>query len=44
MLNRRIELFVALPLAKLDTLALTARLKEIGAGEGATEKARHVDI
>jgi arsenate reductase len=44
MLKRRIDLFLALPLAKLDRLALTTRLKEIGRGEGATEKAHHVDI
>lgn len=30
-LRRRIELFVNLPLAKLDRVALTQRLKEIGA-------------
>jgi hypothetical protein len=29
-LKRRIELFASLPLAKLDKLALTARLREIG--------------
>jgi arsenate reductase (thioredoxin) len=36
MLKRRIELFLALPIAKLDRLVLTSRLKEIGRGEGAT--------
>ncbi len=36
MLNRRIELFLALPIAKLDRLVLAKRLKEIGDGEGAT--------
>lgn len=36
MLNRRIDLFLALPIAKLDLLVLAKRLKEIGAGEGAT--------
>ncbi len=40
MLNRRIELFLALPIAKLDRLVLTTRLKEIGGGQGATEKAK----
>ncbi len=44
MLNRRIELFLALPMHKLDRLVLTARLKEIGRGEGATAKAQHVDV
>ena len=39
MLNRRIDLFLALPIAKLDRLVLTTRLKAIGRGEGATEKA-----
>jgi arsenate reductase len=36
MLKRRIELFLALPIAKLDRLVLHARLKEIGHGEAAT--------
>jgi arsenate reductase len=40
MLNRRIELFVALPLAKLDRMVLTSRLKEIGKSEGATALAK----
>jgi arsenate reductase len=44
MLNRRIDLFLALPIEKLDRLVLTTRLKEIGRGEGATEKAQHVDV
>ncbi|HZL61109.1 MAG TPA: arsenate reductase ArsC [Pseudolabrys sp.] len=44
MLNRRIELFLALPIQKLDRLVLSTRLKEIGRGEGATEKAQHVDV
>ncbi|MFA6264818.1 MAG: arsenate reductase ArsC [Pseudolabrys sp.] len=39
MLNRRIELFLALPLAKLDKLVLQKRLKDIGASEGATKLA-----
>lgn len=44
MLNRRIDLFLALPIQKLDRLVLTTRLKEIGRGEGAMEKAQHVDV
>ena len=40
MLNRRIELFLALPLAKLDKMVLAKRLKDIGAGEGATAMAK----
>ena len=44
MLKRRIDLFLALRLAKLDRLVLTARLKVIGRGEGATEMASHVDV
>ena len=44
MLNRRIDLFLALPIEKLDRLVLTTRLKEIGRSEGATEKAHHVDV
>jgi arsenate reductase (thioredoxin) len=44
MLNRRIELFLALPIEKLDRLVLTTRLKAIGRSEGATEKAQHVDV
>jgi arsenate reductase len=41
MLYRRIELFLALPIAKLDKMVLTKRLKDIGAGEGATEMAKN---
>ena len=44
MLERRIDLFLALPMHKLDRLVLTARLKEIGRSEGATEKAQYVDV
>ena len=44
MLNRRIELFLALPIEKLERLVLTTRLKAIGRSEGATEKAQHVDV
>jgi arsenate reductase len=39
MLKRRIDLLLALPIAKLDRLVLTSRLKEIGRAEGATEMA-----
>jgi arsenate reductase len=48
MLERRIGIFVALPLASLDRLSLHNRLKEIGRMEGTTEKAaqnsNHVDV
>jgi arsenate reductase len=44
MLNRRIELFLALPIQKLDRLVLTTRLRAIGRSEGATKKAQHVDV
>jgi arsenate reductase len=40
MLNRRIELFLALPLTKLDRMVLTAQLKEIGRSDGATALAK----
>lgn len=40
MLKRRIDLFLALPIAKLDRLVLNAKLKEIGRSEGATALAR----
>ena len=40
MLNRRIELFLALPLEKLDRMVLTTRLKAIGRSEGATALAK----
>ena len=40
LLARRIEIFTALPFAKLDALTLRARLKEVGRIEGATTKAR----
>lgn len=36
MLSRRIEAFVALPIASLDGLTLTAKLRDIGRMEGAT--------
>lgn len=39
MLQRRIEAFVALPLASLDRLTLQSRMKEIGRMQGATSKA-----
>ena len=35
-LRRRIELFLALPLASLDKMATEHKLKEIGQSEGAT--------
>jgi hypothetical protein len=38
--ERRIDLFLALPIAKLDRLVLTNRLKEIGRSEGATSLAK----
>lgn len=38
-LKNRISLLLALPIAKLDKLALTNRLREIGQTEGATHKA-----
>ena len=39
-LHNRISLFAALPLASLDQMALTSKLKEIGRMEGATGKAK----
>jgi arsenate reductase len=39
MLNHRIGLFTALPIASLDRMMLERRLREIGRGEGATAKA-----
>jgi hypothetical protein len=36
MLARRIEIFLALPIDKLDRMSLLARLKKIGREEGAT--------
>jgi arsenate reductase len=45
MLERRISLFLALPLEKLDRLVLSARLKAIGREQGATElAASHVKV
>jgi arsenate reductase len=44
MLNRRIELFLALPVTKLDRLGLQKRLRLIGEEEGATAQARHVEV
>ena len=40
MLKRRIELFLALPIAKLDKMVLTAKLREIGREQGATALAK----
>jgi arsenate reductase len=39
MLNQRIDLFTALPIASLDKLTLQNRLREIGRSRGATAKA-----
>jgi arsenate reductase (thioredoxin) len=39
-LSRRIELFTALPIRPLDEISLSAKLKEIGRSEGATDKAK----
>jgi protein-tyrosine-phosphatase len=36
MLTKRIELFIALPVEKLDQMTLQARLREIGQQQGAT--------
>ena len=44
MLERRIGIFVALPLRSLDRLGLKNRLKEIGQMQGATEKSRNVEV
>jgi protein-tyrosine-phosphatase len=40
MLNQRIGIFTALPIASLDQLTLQSRLREIGRGSGATAKAK----
>lgn len=40
LLSKRIELFVALPIRALDEISLTAKLREIGRIEGATDKAK----
>src|SRR5690348_3642302 len=40
MLERRIALFLALPIDKLDRMVLRRRLKDIGAGDGATALAK----
>ena len=40
MLTNRINIFVSLPIAKLDRLSLQAKLKEIGRMEGATGKVK----
>ena len=39
MLNQRIGIFTALPIASLDALTLQSRLREIGRSQGATAKA-----
>ena len=38
-LQRRIDLFLELPLASIDNMALKSQLRQIGEGEGATIKA-----
>jgi protein-tyrosine-phosphatase len=43
LLMKRIELFAALPIRSLDELTLSARLREIGRMDGATEATR-VDV
>lgn len=42
MLSKRIELFTALPLRKLDQMTTQAKLREIGRIEGATSPRPHV--
>jgi arsenate reductase len=39
MLNQRIGIFTALPIASLDNLTLQNRLRDIGRSQGATAKA-----
>jgi arsenate reductase (thioredoxin) len=39
-LSRRIELFAALPFRALDEISLSAKLREIGRSEGATDRAK----
>jgi hypothetical protein len=40
MLNQRIGILTALPIASLDQLTLQSRLREIGRGSGDTAKAK----
>lgn len=40
-LRNRITIFNALPIARLDKLALSAKLREIGESEGASHGAKH---
>jgi arsenate reductase (thioredoxin) len=40
MLDRRIGIFVSLPLRSLDHLSLQSKLREIGRMDGATAKVR----
>lgn len=40
LLHQRIAIFAALPIASLDRLSLSTKLRDIGRGEGATDKAR----
>ena len=44
MLQKRIDLLLALPIEKIDRLVLSARLQDIGRSTGATAKTRHVDV
>jgi arsenate reductase len=39
-MKARISLFTALPVARLDKMALTSKLREIGQGEGASSPRR----
>jgi arsenate reductase len=39
-MKARISLFAALPVAKLDRMALTSKLRDIGQGEGASSPRR----
>jgi arsenate reductase len=40
-LSNRINIFIALPLASLDRLALSAKLQKIGETEGASHAAKN---
>lgn len=40
LLHQRITIFASLPIASLDRLSLAAKLRDIGRGEGATDKVR----
>lgn len=43
LLDRRIGIFVSLPLASLDAMVLHEKLREIGRGEGATPHAANIN-